>query len=77
MKIKDLIEKLKEFPEDMEVVKDISSHMFYDTEIDSEVITVTVYPEDLNDPLMLMYYKKDLDDDLSWRRVKKDVLLLY
>jgi hypothetical protein len=77
MKIKHLKALLENYPDDMEVVKDISSHMFYDTEIDSEVITATVYPEDLNDPLMLMYYKKDLDDDLSWRRVKKDVLLLY
>jgi hypothetical protein len=36
MKIKDLIEKLKEFPEDMDVVRDIGG-MHYDREIEKDV----------------------------------------
>ena len=78
MKVKDLILKLKEFPEDIEVVMD-TGPMFYNTEIDLDVITATVYPEDLNDPdpLMMVYHKKDSDDYWNFRRVDTDVLLIY
>ena len=77
MKIKDLIEKLKEFPDDMEVVGDIGG-MHYDREIDLEVVTATVEPAYLNNPTKFtLYYKEDSDDYWNFQRVKTDVLLLY
>lgn len=76
MKVKELIENLQEFPEDMDVVMDTGPTL-YETEIDLDVITATVNPGDLNDPLMVLYYKKDSDDYWSFTRVDKDVLLIY
>jgi hypothetical protein len=77
MKIKELIEKLKEFPEDMEIVTDYRS-MVYDRTIDLEVVTATVEPAYLNNPTeYTLYYKEDSDDYWNFQRVKTDVLLLY
>ena len=77
MKVKDLIAKLKEHPEDMEIVTDTGG-MFYDNGIDLEVVTATVHPSELNEPDELtVYNKKDLGDYWEFSRVNVDVLLLY
>jgi hypothetical protein len=77
MKIKDLIEKLKKFPEDMEIVTDDGSSD-YNRTIDLVVITATVGPAYLNNPTeYTLYYKEDSDDYWNFQRVKTDVLLLY
>ena len=77
MKVKELIEILKEFPEDMEIVTDDGS-MSYVREIDLDVITATVEPAYLNNPTeYTLYYKEDSDDYWNFQRVNTDVLLLY
>jgi hypothetical protein len=77
MKIKDLIDKLNQFPEDLEVVRDIGG-MLYDREIYLEVVTTTVEPAYLNNPTeYTLYYKEDSDDYWEFSRVKTDVLLIY
>lgn len=77
MTIVELIEKLKEYPENMEVVTD-SGGMFYETEIDLEVVTATVNSSELNKPdEYTIYNKKDLGDYWEFSRVDVDVLLLY
>ena len=77
MKIKNLIEKLNQFPEDLEVVRDIGG-MLYDREIDLEVVTTTVEPAYLYNPTeYTLYYKEDSDDYWNFQRVKTDVLLIY
>ena len=77
MKIKNLIEKLNQFPEDLEVVRDIGG-MLYDREIDLEVVTSTVEPAYLNNPTeYTLYYREDSDDYWEFSRVKTDVLLIY
>lgn len=77
MKIKNLIEKLKEFPEDMEIVTD-DGDMTYNTTIDLEVVTATVQPAYLNNPTeYTLYYKEDSDDYWNFQRVNTDVLLIY
>lgn len=77
MKIKDLIEKLKEFPGDMEIVTD-DGGMFYNITIDLKVVTATVEPAYLNNPTeYTLYYKEDSDDYWNFQRVNTDVLLLY
>jgi|LakMenE18May11ns_1017448.scaffolds.fasta_scaffold9395252_3 hypothetical protein len=77
MTIAELIEKLKEYPENMEVVTD-SGGMFYETEIDLEVVTATVNSSELNKPdEYTIYNKKDLGDYWEFSRVDVDVLLLY
>ena len=77
MTIAELIEKLKEYPENMEVVTD-SGDMFYETEIDLEVVTATVNSSELNKPdEYTIYNKKDLGDYWEFSRVDVDVLLLY
>ena len=78
MKVKDLIEKLQEFPEDMEVVLLDGSHT-YEPSIDVEKITATIYPEYINekDDFMKSYFHKDSDDYWNFRRVDVDVIMLY
>ena len=77
MKIKNLIEKLNQFPEDMDVVRDIGG-MHYDREIDLEVVTATADPAEIIEPdEYTLYYKEDSDDYWNFQRVKTDVLLLY
>ena len=77
MKIKNLIEKLNQFPEDMEIVTDDGSSD-YNRTIDLEVITATVQPAYLNNPTeYTLYYKEDSDDYWNFQRVKTDVLLIY
>jgi len=78
MKVKDLIEKLQEFPEDMEVVLLDGSHT-YEPSIDVEKITATIYPEYINekDDFMKSYFHKDSDDYWNFRRVDVDVITLY
>jgi chaperonin cofactor prefoldin len=77
MKLKDLIEKLNQFPEDMEVVRDIGG-MLYDREIDLEVVTATVHPAELIEPNEYTLYHKEEDDDYwNFQRVNTDVLLIY
>ena len=77
MKIKELIEKLKEFPEDMEIVTDDGSSD-YNRTIDFEVITATVYAGSLNKPTeYTIYFKEDSDDYWSFQRVPTNVLLIY
>lgn len=77
MKIKNLIEKLNQFPEDLEVVTDDGA-MRYNREIDLEVVTSTVEPAYLYNPTeYTLYYKEDSDDYWNFQRVNTDVLLLY
>jgi len=77
MKIKDLMEKLKEFPEDMDVVR-YNGGMLYDREIELEVVTATAHPAELNEPdEYTIYNKLDLGDYWEFSRVKTDVLLIY
>jgi len=77
MKIKDLIEKLKKFPEDMEIVTDDGSSD-YNRTIDLVVITATVGPAYLNNPTeYTLYYKEDSDDYWNFQRVPTNVLLIY
>ena len=78
MKVKDLIKKLQEFPEDMEVVLLDGPHT-YEPSIDVEKITATIYPEDINekDDFMKSYFHKDSDDYWNFRRVDVDVIMLY
>ena len=77
MKVKELIEKLKEFPEDMDVVIDIGG-MFYDREINLEVVTATADPAELIEPdEYTIYNKPDLGDYWEFSRVNTNVLLLY
>jgi hypothetical protein len=77
MKIKNLIEKLNQFPEDMDVVRDIGG-MLYDREIDLEVVTATAHPAELIEPdEYTLYHKEDSDDYWNFQRVKTDVLLIY
>jgi hypothetical protein len=77
MKIKDLMEKLKEFPEDMDVVIDIGG-MLYDREIELEVVTATAHPAELIKPDKYTLYHKEEDDDYwNFQRVNTDVLLIY
>jgi len=52
--------------------------MFYETEIDLEVVTATVNSSELNKPdEYTIYNKKDLGDYWEFSRVDVDVLLLY
>ena len=78
MKVKDLIEKLQEFPEDMEVVLLDGSHT-YEPSIDVEKITATIYPEYINkkDDFMKSYFHKDSDDYWNFRRVDVDVIQIW
>lgn len=77
MKLKDLIAKLNQFPEDMEIVTD-DGGMFYNTTIDLEVVTATVHPAKLIEPdEYTIYNKPDLGDYWEFSRVNTDVLLLY
>jgi hypothetical protein len=48
MKVKELIEKLQEYPADMEVVL-LDSCDGYEPSIEVEKVTATVYPEDINE----------------------------
>jgi hypothetical protein len=78
MKVKKLIEKLQEYPEDMEVVL-LDSPRTYEPSIEIEKVTVTIYPEDINekDDFMKSYFSKDSDDYWNFRRVDVDVITLY
>ena len=78
MKVKKLIEKLQEYPEDMEVVL-LGSYGHYEPSIEIEKVTVTAYPEDINeeDDFMKSYFSKDSDDYWNFRRVDVDVIMLY
>jgi hypothetical protein len=77
MKLIDLIEKLKEFPGDMEIVTD-DGGMDYNRTIDLQVITATVHPGYLNNPTeYTLYYKEASDDYWNFQRVNTDVLLIY
>ena len=77
MTIAELIEKLKEFPEDMEIVTDTGG-MFYDREISLEVVTATADPAELIEPdEYTIYNKPDLGDYWEFSRANTDVLLLY
>jgi len=77
MNIKQLKEKLNQFPEDMDVVIDIGG-MHYDREIELEVVTATADPAEIIEPdEYTLYYKKDSDDYWNFQRVNTDVLLIY
>jgi hypothetical protein len=78
MKVKELIEKLQEYPADMEVVL-LDSCDGYEPSIEVEKVTATVYPEDINekDDFMKSYFHKDSDDYWSFRRVDVDVIMLW
>ncbi len=78
MKVKDFIEKLQEYPEDMEVVL-LGDSCSYEQSIDVEKVTATVYPEDINekDDFMKSYFHKDSDDYWNFRRVDVDVIVLW
>jgi|LauGreDrversion4_2_1035121.scaffolds.fasta_scaffold1508160_2 hypothetical protein len=77
MKVKDLIEKLQEYPEDMEVVL-LGGYDSYEPSIVLEKVTATIYPEDINekDDFMKSYFHRDSDDYWSFRRVDVDVIIL-
>lgn len=78
MKVKELIEELQKYSEDMEVVllDDCGS---YEPSIEVEKVTATIYPEDINekDDFMKSYFSKDSDDYWSFRRVDVDVIVLW
>lgn len=78
MKNKKLQEILKQYPEDMEVVLPGSCGN-YETSIEVEKVTATIYPEDTNeeDDSMKLYFHKDSDDYWNFRRVDVDVIEIW
>ena len=77
MKLKHLKALLENYPEDMDVVRDIGG-MFYDREINLEVVTATADPAELIEPdEYTIYNKPDLGDYWEFSRVNTNVLLLY
>lgn len=78
MKVKELIEKLQKYSEDMEVVL-LDGCGSYEPSIEVEKVTATIYPEDINekDDFMKSYFSKDSDDYWSFRRVDVDVIVLW
>ena len=78
MKNKKLQEILKQYPDDMEVVLS-DGYSGYESSIEVEKVTVTIYPEDINeqDDLMKSYFSKDSDDYWSFRRVDVDVIQIW
>lgn len=78
MKNKKLQEILKQYPDNMEVVL-LGSCGNYESTIEVEKVTATIYPEDINeqDDLMKSYFSKDSDDYWSFRRVDVDVIQIW
>jgi len=78
MKNKKLQEILKQYPDDIEVVLSGSCGS-YESSIEVEKITATIYPEDINedDDFMKSYFHKDSDDYWSFRRVDVDVIQIW
>jgi formylmethanofuran dehydrogenase subunit A len=76
MKVKELIEKLKEYPEDMEVVmEEDGKSYYYNMEFDFEVITSLL--DSVPDDKFRQYYKEDYDGYWSFQYTPTKVLLIY
>ena len=78
MKNKKLQEILKQYPDDMEVVLS-DGYSGYESSIEVEKVTATIYPEYINeeDDFMKSYFSKDSDDYWSFRRVDVDVIQIW
>ena len=78
MKNKKLQDILKQYPDDMEVVL-LGSYGSYETSIEVEKGTATVYPEDIDeeDDYMKLYFNVNSDDYWSFRRVEVDILQIW
>ena len=78
MKNKKLQDILKQHPDDMEVVL-LGGYGSYETSIEVEKVTATVYPEhiDEEDDFMKSYFDVNSDDYWSFRRVEVDILQIW
>jgi Tol biopolymer transport system component len=74
MKVKELIEKLQGYPQDMEIVMDDKS-WYYQIEFDFDVIPALLnsVPDDKN----RQYYREDYDGYWSFQYTPTKVLMMY
>jgi hypothetical protein len=75
MRNKKLQDILKQYPDNMEVVL-LGGYGSLVPSMEVEKITVTTYPEDIDEEndSMKSFYNVDSDDYWSFRRVKVDIL---
>lgn len=74
MKVKDLIEKLQEYPQDMEVVMDDNS-WYYQMEFDFDVIPALL--NSVPDDEYRQYYREGYDGYWSFQYTPTKVLMMY
>ncbi len=74
MKVKELIEKLQGYPQDMEIVMDDKS-WYYQMEFDFDVIPALL--NSVPDDKYRQYYREDYDGYWSFQYTPTKVLMMY
>jgi Tol biopolymer transport system component len=74
MKVKELIKKLQEYPEDMEIVMDDKT-WYYQMEFDFDVIPALL--NSVPDDKYRQYYREDYDGYWSFQYTPTKVLMMY
>jgi Tol biopolymer transport system component len=74
MKVKELIKKLQEYPQDMEIVMDDKT-WYYQMEFDFDVIPALL--NSVPDDKYRQYYREDYDGYWSFQYTPTKVLMMY